>query len=304
MTCARSADIILTGFAPLTRRVIERLERCRLIAAYTTGTDAIDVLAATEKGILVTNCGDYCSEEVAEHTLALIMCLVRGVSVLNTMTKKGRWVKAVAIQDTVFGSHFLANVHRLSKLTLGILGFRRIGRKVAEKALGLGFNVITHDPFANPHNVSSPAVEHVGYVDLFKNSDVLSIHLPLNQKTRNLVGRRELALMKPGSYLVNTSRAAVVEEGALVEAVLSGRLAGVALDVMWEEPPSPSHPLFRHENVIVTPHIGFYSVESMKLMHERVVDQVLSFLRGQVPSLVVNPEVTMSSGSRSQGVSK
>lgn len=287
---AADADVVLTAFAPLTRRAIGKLPNCGLIAAYSTGTDAIDVEAATEHGIVVTNAGDYCAEEVAEHAIALILCLVRRVTVLDSMAKRGEWERASAIQDSASTPSFLASVPRLTSLTLGVLGFGRTGRRVAEMASGLGLEVLAYDPYVPRKVMAESGARPAEFRQLLAESDIVSLHLSLTAETRDLIGPAEISLMKRGSYLVNTSRAALVDEDSLVDAIRSGRLAGAALDVMWKEPPDPAHPLLRMDNVIVTPHRAFYSLESIKRLHERVVGQVLAFLRGEMPPFAVNPE--------------
>jgi len=275
---ARDADGIINQYAPITRRVIESLKRCKVIARYGVGVDNIDVEAATEYGIIVANVPDYCVDEVSTHTMALILACARGITLLDRKIRDKKWDFTLA-----------KPLFRTQSKTLGLFGLGRIARMVAQKALGFGFKVIAFDPYVSEANSK---IEMVTLKRLLPDSDFLSIHVPLTDETRHSFSENELRTMKKTAYLVNTSRGPIVDEKALYVALKEKWIAGAALDVMEKEPPDWEDPLLKLDNIIITPHISFYSEESYVELKTKVAESVRSVLQGELPRAMVNPQVT------------
>lgn len=252
----------------------------RVIARPGIGVDNVDVPAATERGILVVNTPDAPTESTAEHTVALLLALAKRV------TAGDRSLRG----DELPRAHLLGA--ELRDRVLGVVGFGRIGRRVAEICgQGLKMQVIAHDPYIDPAQVTAPGVEPVSSLDvLLARSDLVTLHTALTPETRHLIGERELRLMKPGAYLINASRGPVIDEAALVRALQEGHLAGAALDVFDPEPPEADNPLLRMANVVVTPHIASYTDRGTEAMGLGAVEQVLQVLRGERPPNLLNPE--------------
>jgi len=276
----RGADAVLNCYAKMTARVIEKLSRCKIIARYGIGVDNVDLIAATRAKILVTNVPDYCIDEVSDHALALLLALARRVVAADSAVKGGAW-------DVV--AH--AGVRRLRGQTLGLLGFGKIAKAVALKVQPLGMKVLVYDPYLEPELVTRHGAEAVSLDRLLAEADAISIHVPLSPETRNLIGPRELARMKPTAFLINTSRGGIVDEQAVAIALKENRLGGAALDVLSPEPPPLDHPLRQAPNVILTPHLAFYSRESVIELQTKAAEEVARALRGESPRSPVNREV-------------
>lgn len=274
---AKDADGILNQYAPITGRVIESLKRCRVITSYGVGVDNIDVEAATEHGIIVVNVPDYCVDEVSTHAMALILACLRKVPYLSTTVKRGKW-------DFMVGKPLFRSQGRV----LGLFGLGRIGRAVAGKATGFNFRIIAYDPYISEANEK---VELVSFSELLSNSDFICIHAPLTEETKHSFGKEEFKAMKKNAYLINTARGAIVDELALYRALKEGWIAGAALDVMEKEPPDSKNPLLRLDNVIITPHISYYSEESYVELKAKAAQAVLDVLKGGLPKATVNPQV-------------
>jgi len=282
---AREADAVLNCYAKLTARVIAGLRRCKIIARYGIGVDNVDLVAASRAGILVTNVPDYCVDEVSDHALALLLALARRVVIADRQVKDGAW-------DVV--AH--AGIRRLRGQTVGLIGFGKIARSLAVKVRALGMRLLVCDPYLAPAEVARHGAESVTLDRLLAEADGVSIHVPLTRETRALIGERELALMKPTAFLVNTSRGGIVDEKALAAALEAGRLGGAALDVLSQEPPPPDHPLRQAPNVILTPHLAFYSRESVVELQTKAAEEVARALKGEPPRSPVNPEVLSRPG--------
>ena len=274
---AHDASAIATCWAQVTERVIRSAPECRLVARMGIGLDNIAIAAATERGIPVTNVPDYCVEEVAEHALALLLALARNVAFFHLRTKQGQYDLQAA-----------PAMRRLSTQTLGLFGLGRIGHTVASKARALGLTVIAHTASGNDHGSGCTMVS---FDSLLARSDYLSLHAPLTDRTRHRFDAAAFVRMKPTACLINTSRGALVDEQALHQALLSGGLAGAALDVFEHEPADLTQPLYRDERVIVTPHAAFVSIESLIELRTRVAAQIAAALAGEKPQNVVNPEI-------------
>lgn len=274
------ADAILTCFKRVSPEVVRAGARLQVIGRYGIGVDNIAVDEATRLGIPVTNVPAYCVDEVAEHVLAFLFALERSVCAYGAAMREGDWSLARGLP-----------MRRIAGRTLGIVGFGRIGRTLARKALGLDLRVVVHSPSLSPERAGELGVEVVGLDELAEASDYVSVHTPLTAETTGLVGRDFLARMRPTAYLVNAARGAVVDQEALVEALEERRLAGAGLDVFVPEQLPPGHPLLALPNVVATPHVAFFSEESVLELEVKAAENVAAVLEGRRPAHVVNPQV-------------
>ena len=280
IAAAAEADAVLVQYAPITRRVIESLNKCRVIARYGIGVDMIDVDAATERGIPVVNVPDYCVEEVSDHTLALMLAACRRILLLHNSIARGRWDFSVAVP-----------LLRIRDLTVGLVAFGKIARRVAEKLRGFGCSIIAHDPYAQPQAAHALGVKLVDLESLLERSDIISIHAPLTRRTHHLFDRKAFDQMKSSAWIVNTSRGGLIDESALIQALDRGRIAGAALDVLETEPISKDNPLIGRDNVVLTPHSAFYSAASLLDLQILTARGAAQVLRGEKPDYLVNREV-------------
>lgn len=276
--------LILGGATPMNGERMDRIgSRVKLLARPGIGYDSVDIPAATERGIVVINTPDAPSESTAEHAIALMLNLTKGVATGDRILRAG---KGFPIYGTLpIGLEAVG-------ATLGLVGLGRIGGRVAEIARVLGMRVLALDPFISPERAQSLGVELVdNLADLLSVSDVVSLHCPSMPETYRLINATTLAQMKPGSFLVNVARGALIDEAALVDALQSGHLAGAGLDVFDPEPPNPHNPLFSLPNVVCTTHVGSYTTSGVTKMHTQTAEQIIEFLQGQRPINVVNPSV-------------
>jgi D-3-phosphoglycerate dehydrogenase / 2-oxoglutarate reductase len=302
IAAGQEADAILAGNESFTRRVIEGFShRVRVISRPAVGYDQVDVAAATARGIVVTHVPDYCTDEVSDHAFALLLALHRRVSWLNAAIKAGRWGQA-----TVYGGDRPAAFHAgevpgpllpLRGQTLGIIGFGRIGQRLAEKARGFGLRLLATDPFVAPAVGEPLGVTLTDLNTLLHEADFVSIHCLLNAGTQGLIGAPQLALMKPTAQLVNTARGPIVDLTALTATLQKGQLAAAALDVTEPEPLPTDHPLMTLPNVLLTPHSAYYSDRSRAEVRRRGVENALAVLRGATPNHAANPEVLAQTGA-------
>jgi D-3-phosphoglycerate dehydrogenase len=249
---ASDADAIITEYAPLTWRVIASLSKCRIIAVNATGVDNVDVKAATEYGIPVTNVPEYCTDEVSDHTLALLLACARKVVWLHEKVRQGIW-----------DWKSCGAIRCLRGKVLGLIGFGKIARAVATKAKVFGLEVIAYDPYVPETVFRTTGAKMVNLEELLRAADYVSVHVPLTEETRHSISAKELSLMKPGAYLLNLSRGPVVDQQALTAALQERRIAGAALDVLESEPPPPGELIVLLPNAIITPHVAFYSEEAI-----------------------------------------
>jgi D-3-phosphoglycerate dehydrogenase len=278
---ARNADAILNQYAPISARVIANLAKCRVISRFGVGVDGVDLSAATRKGIYVANVPDYCQDEVSDHALALLLACARKVVLLNSQVKQGYW-------DYKQGRP----IFRLRGQTLGLLAFGRIPRALCQKALALGLKVIVYDPFISAAYIQEAGAEPAKLAEVLRQADFLSVHMPLNEDTRGIVNRQALQQMKETAFVINTSRGPIVDETDLIEALQNGWIAGAGLDVLESEGKLASdHPLVKMDNVIMTPHVAWYSEESEEELRRKVAHNVLQVLKGFPPDYYVNREV-------------
>jgi D-3-phosphoglycerate dehydrogenase len=281
---SRGADAIVSlGLrVPLTARVIDHLACCRLLVRAGTGAENIDLKAATMRGIVVSHVPDYCSVDVADHTVALILALARRVVMLDRYVEAGHW------QDPI---ELTGPVHRLGVQTLGLIGFGRVGRLVATRMAPMVCRVVVHDPYAAVEHVVACGYSLMPLDAVLSEADILVLHVSLTAETRHMIGRTELARMKGGAILVNTSRGGVLDEAALIDALGQGHLAGAGLDVLEEEPPPADSPLFSLSNVIVTPHFAGYSEQAKVALRTGVAQTIADVMQGRWPTDVLNPGV-------------
>jgi D-3-phosphoglycerate dehydrogenase len=257
--------------------LLNTLPRCRIVSRVGTGLDAIDIPAATARGIWVTNVPDYAVDEVSTHAITLLLALARRLPRLLASTQQGVW-------DSTLARPF----PRFKGQTLGVLGFGRIGSATAAKARGLGLNVIAHDPYVSPQTIEALGVQPVAADRLWRESDFLSLHTPLTDETRQIITAQVLAQMKPSALLINTARGALIDEAALQAAVRSGHIAGAALDVLSIEPPPPDHPLLHDERILITPHYAWYSEDSSRQVRVSAAEEIVRVLRGEKPRCPAN----------------
>jgi D-3-phosphoglycerate dehydrogenase len=277
---AADADALVMSWVPMTREVIGQLQRCRVIARFGIGVDMIDLDAATERGILVCNTATYCLDEVSNHAMGLLLMLNRGLLQDVDALRSGGWFRSTSVPP-----------RRLTGQRLGLVGLGNIGRLVAHKARAFGLEVVAYDPYLRGRETQMDGTQLVDLDELLACADFVSVHCPLNASTHHLLGERELALMKPTAFLINTARGPIVDEMALVAALGERRLAGAGLDVFETEPLPLDHPLRQLDNAILTPHSASWSVESSAECRRVAVEHVVTVLRGGVPSDVVNRAV-------------
>ena len=273
-------DVIgLLVWQSVTGAEMARLPALQVIATATTGFDNVDTEAAARRGIWVCNVPEYCVEEVADSTIALLLALLRGVVFLDRIVRAGDW-----------DDHAGGPLPRVSGTRLGIAGFGRIGRAVARRAQALGMETWATDPLVAPDEIAAAGVTPASLEDLLRGCSAVTLHLPLTKESEYMIGARELALMAPGSYLINAARGPLVDLDALLPALDSGQLAGAALDVLPVEPPSPDHPAPTHPRLIVTPHAAWYSPAAEREVVHRATLSVRAVLEGREPEgAIVRP---------------
>jgi D-3-phosphoglycerate dehydrogenase len=272
LAVARDADAVLVTYAKLPRDLLRQLTRCKTIGRFGLGVDNIDIAAAAELGITVTYVPDYCMHEVSDHAMALLLALARKIPLSNKLVQAGRWEIPAVVP-----------IHRLAGRVLGLVGFGNIPRALAPKAKAFGLRVVTHDPYVAQQTLAAAGVESVSFDRLLEISDFVSIHAPLMPATRGLFNAEIFGKMKTGALLINTARGPLVDEDALVSALDSGRLGGAALDVVAVEPLPKDSKLIGRDNVILTPHTAFYSVEALNELQTKCAADVARVLSGEKP---------------------
>ena len=277
----KDATVILNDHSPVTQATIDQLTNCKLIIRYGHGYDTVDVDACTEAGIIVTNIAGSTSEEVSNHALSLLMASARELKRLDLATTSGRWAEVYSrsILNRIYGE------------TVGIVGFGWIGRAMARKCNALGMKVLINDPYVGEHLATEYGVEFVSKNELLERSDYVTLHIPHLDGTHHFIDADALDRMKTSAYLINTARGPVVDEIALVTAVQSEQIAGAGIDVYEEEPLSPDNPILKMENVICTPHVAGSSELGWETIRRRAGEEAARVLRGERPTVVVNPEV-------------
>jgi D-3-phosphoglycerate dehydrogenase len=285
---AQDADALLVSTREVvSRRVLENIPRVKVISRYGVGLDNVDLDAAVDAGIVVTHYPGYCTSEVADHAMAMIMALNRRIVEQDRALREGAWVEhGPATRRILRGP-----VQPLREQTLGLVGFGRIGQAVAARAKPFNLTILAADPYIDPDVMVAAGVEPVSLEDLLRRSDIVTIHAPLTPETRGLINAETLALMKPSAVLVNTARGPIIDLPALAEALEEGKLAGAALDVVDPEPLPADAPFYRMPNVILTPHSAYYSERSVDVVRRETLLEALQVLRGKRPRTVANPAV-------------
>ena len=276
----QDADAIINVYAPVTANVINSLKKCRIIVRRGIGYDSVDIKAATARGIPVANVPDYCIDEVADHTMALLLSIARRVVMGANQVSSGGWNF----------KKFLP-IPALKNCTLGLVGFGKIPKAVAQRARCFGLTLKAYDPFISAELAAEYGVQLTNLEELLSSSDFVSIHVPLNNNTRGMISKREFAMMKSSAVLINTARGPVVDEEALIEALKKGIIVFAALDVMTQEPPTADNPLRKMNNVILTPHLAWYSENAERLAGEKAAQEIVRVFKGYFPKSLVNPEV-------------
>ncbi|MCI2256820.1 C-terminal binding protein [Domibacillus sp. PGB-M46] len=267
---AKDADALLNQYAPISKRVIDSLEKTKVISRYGVGVNTIDIDSAQAKNITVANVPDYGMEEVSNHALALLLSWARKVTLLNNEVKQGNWDFKACVP-----------IHRFDKQTVGVLGFGRIPRRFIEKVKPLGFQTAAYDPFVSAEEMAVAGVRKMELDEIIKESDYLSVHVPLIKETHHLLNAERFSQMKKNAVIINTARGPIIDEKALIDALEQGMIAGAALDVTEEEPVSKTSPLLQMDNVIITPHSAWYSEEAMVELRQKAAKNIVQVLKGE-----------------------
>lgn len=278
----RHADAVLPRYVNLRRHHIEAMERCQVIARSGIGWDIVDVDAATERGIWVTNAPDYCVEEVADHAAALILASVRKLLPYQTDVRRGIWSWQAG-----------KPVVRMSEAVFGLIGYGKIGREIWQRIKGFGSKGLIFDPFVSAEVIAHVGARAVGLEELLRESDIVHVQCPLTKDTHHLIAEPQLRLMKPSAVLTNAARGPIVDEAALYQALKEGRIAGAGLDDLEEEPAKvrgwrPTNPILQLSNVIVTPHTAWYSESAVEEVKRISASEIARVLSGREPLHPVN----------------
>lgn len=271
---------LLNQYAPITRKVFEHLPNLRVVGRYGVGVNTVDLDAATDHNVCVLNVPDYCQDEVSNHTFALLLACARKLTVLNNQVQSGGWDYKIA-----------KPIYRLRGQTLGLLGFGRIPRMVAEKAKAFGLRVVTYDPYVDKEVTDKMGVSLMSLDEVLKISDFVSVHIPLTKDTKNLINQSAFSLMKKTAILINTSRGPIVDEAALHKAIINKEIAGAGLDVTAQEPLEASSKLRNLSNVIITPHAAWYSEEAELDLKKKNAQNVAEVAAGFDNPAIVNKDV-------------
>ena len=275
--CA-DADAVMLSFIEMDEELINSLQKCKVIVRCGMGFNNVDIPAATKRGIMVANVQKYCLDEVSDHAVALMLTLLRKTAYLSRLLREGIWDPAKA-----------RPIPRLKDLTLCLYGLGGISSRFATKAKAFGMHVAAYDPFLPAEYFEQMGVERIAEEDeLFRRADVLSVHLPLNKSTAKIINAEKLALMKPTALFLNLARGGLVDEEALIKALQDGKLGGAGLDVLADEFPSMDNPLFQMDNVIVSPHIAYYSEGSDVDLRNYAINQVIGALENGAPEFFLN----------------
>jgi D-3-phosphoglycerate dehydrogenase len=289
MAEARDADALIGGKTRISRAMIDGLQRCKLIAVGSVGTDNVDVPAATDRGIPVTNVPDTFIDEVADHTMTLILATFRRLTLMDRMVRDGRWSE---------GRPFLYSFPRLMGQTLGFISFGHVARAVAARVAPFGLHMLAYDPYIEELTISRYGVEPVGLTEVLQRSDIVSMHAPGSDETENMLTEEHFRLMKPHALFINNGRGSTVDEAALIRALEERWIAGAGLDVLDQEPPEPENPLLHMENVILSPHVASASARFEPQRRRRVGREIALALTGRWPMACVNPSVLEKSALR------
>ena len=280
----KGADLVINQGVPMPRAVIEEIDTAKAIVSFGHGFDRIDDDAATDKSVMLVNTAGFCSEEVSNHAIMLLLACAKRLTVLNDVVRRGAWTGETRKEIGTMGP--------IDGQTLGLIGLGNIARATARKAKVFGLEVIAYDPFVQPWIAKEYDVELVSSMEeLAQRSDYVSVHVPLNPNTRRLLGESFFKMMKPTAFIINTCRGPTVDEQALIEALQRGELAGAGLDVFEVEPTPADNPLLAMDNVIVTPHSAGTSIASRNAAPVQIGQEAARLLKGDWPMSLVNPQV-------------
>jgi D-3-phosphoglycerate dehydrogenase len=283
IAAARDADALIGRNRRITANIIRNLRNCKVIGLGSVGADTVDVDAATEAGIVVTNVPDVFIDEVADHTMAMFLAAHRRLPLMHQMTVQGRWRE---------GRPYFDKIPRLYGQTIGLISFGNVAKAVARRCHAFGLHVIAYDPYVAELEMTSVGVEPVtSLIELCRRSDFVSMHAPLNAETRHLMSTAQFQAMKPSAIFVNNGRGPSVDEAALIKALQDGTIGGAALDVFEEEPVATANPLLKMDNVIVTPHIASATARMAPETRRRLGREIATVLQGRWPRSAVNPGV-------------
>ena len=289
IAAAREADALYAKGRPITRRMIEGLGRCKIIALGSVGVDSVDVETATEKGIPVTNCPDTFIEEVADHAMTLILATHRRLVVQDRLVRDGRWAE---------GRPMLLQFPRLRGMTLGLIAFGHVARAVDERAKPFGLQIIAYDPFIEEIVMVERGIEPVSLPELLARADIISMHSPATASANRMIREEHFRQMKKSAIYVSTGRGPTTDETALIKALDEKMIAGAGLDVLEQEPPGGNNPLLKMDNVILTAHVASATARFDPARRRRVGQELALVLSGRWPMSCVNPAVLAAGGLR------
>lgn len=276
-------DALLVSYVYLGEKAINHFTNCKVIVKYAVGVDNIDLPKATKRNIMVANVPDYCTEEVSTHAMALLLSLTRKLITFDQSVKEGYWNPLIA--DPIY---------RMEDKTLGIIGFGKNGQRLAQKMLPFHMHMIASDPGVDSETMAKNGVKKVNLNSLLRQAHYISLHCPLTQSTYHLINQKTIEMMRPGVFLVNTSRGGVIDQDALYTALKRGQITGVALDVLENEPPLSSD-ILKMDNIIYTPHVAWHSEESEITLRKKAANEVIRALQGKKPINLVNRELLCNS---------
>lgn len=262
--------------------LFDKAPNLKAVFCTSIGLDYVDIDEATKRGILIAHNPDFCILAVAEYAIGMMYAVTRNIPRGAESVKCGRWSDRGVLKGA-----------ELYEKTLGVIGFGKTGQEVARQAIGIGMNVVAYDPYMNYGRAEAMGVTAKDMDEVLKEGDVITVHVPLMEATRGLIGEEQFAMMKDGVYFINVARGGIVDEGALFNALNSGKVAGAAIDVMSQEPPEEDNCLLRYEgnNLIITPHIAWYTQEAAEKNHVFFAEQIKDFTEGLLPKATVNKEV-------------
>ncbi len=280
----RDADVLMIVYAKATADIIENASKLKGVIKYGVGVDNIDVAKATEKGIVVANVPDYAIETVADHAMGLLLSLARNIMIADRLMRARTWGIWASPPVSLRGIDLKGKV-------LGLVGIGRIGKAVSERAQAFGMKVIASDPYVSPEIASQMKVDLKTFDEVISSSDFISLHSPLTDETKGLINTKAISMMKQGVFIINTARGPLIDHHDLVKALTERRIAGAALDVFQKEPPDTDDPIFQLDNVVLTPHIAWYTDEALRRLEMTAAQHAIDLLNGKMPTNTVNGQI-------------
>ena len=284
---------LISAIEPYTAKVIRAMPKCRILARTGIGFNNIDAEEATRQGIAVAIVLDASVNEVSDQAMAFLLAFSRRIFPVAQAVRQGLWKAGSTGMEKARGQ-----MYRLNEQTLGVVGVGRIGSRMAMKARAFGMRILGYDPYLSSEEFRASGAEKVDFRTLLREADFVSIHTPLNAETRNMFGLAEFKQMKPTSIIINTARGAIVDEKALYQALTEGVIAGAGLDVTNPEPPAPDNPLLKLDQVLVTGHFAYFSETSVRELHVKSAEAIVTAIQGKFPSFLANPDVTKQPNCR------